>query len=285
MFVKVFTSILDSTLAEDYLTRHVFEDLLKLADRDGNVDMTAAAIARRTAVPIEIVTRAIEKLSQPDPESRSTDEDGRRLLPLDAHRSWGWQIVNYLNYRSIRDEDDRRAYFRERKRIQRSRPSQKSTDVQDMSNDVQDICGQSNNVTYADADAEIDISSNADTSAGDISLNQLELVTPASSPAASKSSALVKVWDHYILKTERNPKTYEFTAARKRKGLARLDECLKKTAGDLDKAAELMKVAIDAIAISDWHMGRDAKTNGKFYREWDDHLFGSYRSMEKWWNV
>lgn len=283
MFVKVFTSILDSTLAEDYLTRHVFEDLLKLADRDGNVDMTASAIARRTAVPIEIVTKAIEKLCQPDSESRSIDEDGRRLIPLDSHRSWGWQIVNYLNYRSIRDEDDRRVYFRERKRLQRSRGHQKSADVQDMSNDVLDICGQSNNVTHADADADVYISPNAVASVEDIPV-ELELLPPVNNQAASKSAVLTKVWEYYIVKTDRNPKTYEFTADRKKKGLARLEECLKK-AGDLEKAAELMIVAIDAIASSDWHMGRDAKTQGKFYREWDDHLFGSYKDMERWWNT
>src|SRR5580658_9178548 len=111
MFVKIFAQILDSSIAEDYLVRLVFEDLLKLADRDGLIDMTPGAISRRTSVPLEIVTRGIEKLSLPDPESRSPDEEGRRIVPIDTHRSWGWRVVNYLHYRNIRDEEARRTYF------------------------------------------------------------------------------------------------------------------------------------------------------------------------------
>ena len=94
MFAKVFTQILDSSIADDYLLRLVFEDFLKFADKDGIVDMTPSAIARSTHVPLEIVTRGIERLSQPDPESRSPGEDGRRIVLIDAHRSWGWRIVN-----------------------------------------------------------------------------------------------------------------------------------------------------------------------------------------------
>jgi hypothetical protein len=150
VFVKVFTQILDSSIADCYLTRFVFEDFLKLADKEGLVDMTASAIARRTNVPLEIVTRSIEKLSEPDPLSRSLDEDGRRIVPIDPQRPWGWRIVNYVHYRNIRDDEARKEYFRERKREQRGQ----FRNVQDMSKTVKDICGQSTNVTHADADAD-----------------------------------------------------------------------------------------------------------------------------------
>jgi hypothetical protein len=120
VFVKVFAQILDSSIAEDYLVRLVFEDLLKLANSDGVVDMTTPAIARRTNVPLEIVARGIEVLSQPDKESRSPDEEGRRIVLLDAHRPWGWRIVNYLHYRNIRDEEGRRAYMRDYMRNRRN---------------------------------------------------------------------------------------------------------------------------------------------------------------------
>jgi hypothetical protein len=40
MFAKIFTQIFDSSIAEDYQTRHVFEDLLKLCDINGVVDIT-----------------------------------------------------------------------------------------------------------------------------------------------------------------------------------------------------------------------------------------------------
>ncbi len=54
-----------------------------------------------------------------DEESRSKEADGKRLLPLDTNRNWGWQIVNYEHYRAIQDEEARRQYFRNAKRKQR----------------------------------------------------------------------------------------------------------------------------------------------------------------------
>lgn len=108
MFAKVFEQIFDSSIAEDYLVRLVFEDLLTLADVNGVVDKTPEALSRRTNVPIDIITRAIKVLEAPDPESRRPDEDGRRIKRLDEHRTWGWFIVNYEYYRKIASEEQRR---------------------------------------------------------------------------------------------------------------------------------------------------------------------------------
>lgn len=156
MFIKVFSQILDSTIADDWQVRHVFEDLLKLAEyKTGVIDMTPKAISRRTGIPLEIVLRAIDNLSQPDPGSRSIDEEGRRIVLLDKHRTWGWKIVNYEHYRNIRDEDDRRAYFRDRKRIQRTRTSDCLGQI-GQSKTVKEGQGQSNDVTYTDTDTDTD---------------------------------------------------------------------------------------------------------------------------------
>ena len=125
VFAKIFTQIFDSSISRDYMVRHVFMDLLVLADRDGVVDMTLDAISRRTNVPEEIVAHAIAELSKPDTKSRSKQEEGCRIVLLDSHRDWGWQIVNYDHYRHIRDEESRRAYFRDKKREYRA----KSTSV------------------------------------------------------------------------------------------------------------------------------------------------------------
>ena len=112
MFAKVFEQILDSSLAEEYQTRHIFMDLLVLANRFGEVDMTAEAIARRTNVPLQIIQDAICKLCKPDVNSRSTAHAGRRLIPLAAGRKWGWKIVNFMAYHNLRDEEARRDYMR-----------------------------------------------------------------------------------------------------------------------------------------------------------------------------
>lgn len=94
--------------------------------------------------------------------------------------------------------------------------------------------------------------------------------------------AVKAVFDYYLEVTNRSQKTYEFTRIRQQKGLSRLRECLKKTGGDLGRAKDLMQLAINGLATSDFHMGRDPK-NAKRYCEWEKHIFSSYEQMEGWW--
>lgn len=120
MFAKVFTQIFDSSIAEDYRVRFVFEDMLKLANQDGVVDMTHESISRRTNVPLEIIRIGIDSLESPDPKSRSKEHEGRRIVRLDEHRDWGWFIVNYHHYRELVSEEQRREKTKERVRKFRS---------------------------------------------------------------------------------------------------------------------------------------------------------------------
>jgi hypothetical protein len=121
VFAKVFRQIFESSIAEDYNCRRMFMDLLVLADSDGVVDMTTEAIARATNVPIEEVIRYLKELQQSDPRSRSKRAGGARIKPLDSRRDWGWKIVNHAHYRELRDEEGRRAYFRNYMRGKRAR--------------------------------------------------------------------------------------------------------------------------------------------------------------------
>jgi hypothetical protein len=127
MYAKVFASLWDGTLAEPYSRWAVFVFMLAHSDADGNLDMTAEAIARRSCVPLEEVRTAIAHMEAPDPSSRSSEEDGRRLVRIDGHREWGWHIVNYLKYRGLRDLDERRRQTREA--VSRHRVSQGKPDV------------------------------------------------------------------------------------------------------------------------------------------------------------
>lgn len=120
LYARVFVQILDSSLASDWQVRHVFEDFLKLAN-GGIVDMTREAIARRTNIPMEVLQKAITALESPDPSSRDAEEEGRRLVRLDDHRDWGWLIVNWEKYESIRCKYDEREKTAERVRRHRER--------------------------------------------------------------------------------------------------------------------------------------------------------------------
>jgi hypothetical protein len=155
VFAKIFAQIFDSSIAADYVVRHIFMDMLVLADRDGVVDMTLDAISRRTNVPEELVAHAIAELMKDDRKSRSHEEDGRRLVAIDSHRDWGWQIVNYEHYRNIRDEEARRTYFRDKQREQRAKSTTKSS-RQTLSNLVKDSPTKSKEVTQGEGEGEGD---------------------------------------------------------------------------------------------------------------------------------
>jgi hypothetical protein len=121
MFAKIFSSIYDSSIADDWKVRVVFQDMLILADKDGLLDITPQAIARRTNIPLRMIREAIPILEGDDPSSRSPDENGKRLIRLDPHRTWGWRIVNYIRYRESATKEMLRMAEADRKRAYRAK--------------------------------------------------------------------------------------------------------------------------------------------------------------------
>lgn len=121
LFAKIFQSIYDSSIADDWRTRIVFQDMIVLANEKGVLDMTPESFARRTNIPLDIVKEAIPKLESPDPTSRTPDHEGRRILRLDSHRPWGWQIVNFGRYRESANQAMLRMSEADRKRAYRAR--------------------------------------------------------------------------------------------------------------------------------------------------------------------
>lgn len=133
MYAKLFSSLYQGTLRGCPDEILVFTNLLAHADCTGLVDKHWRAIAEETGIDEARVKAAIKHLESPDPESRSPEMEGRRILPIDEHRAWGWQIVNHGKYRAIRNEEDRR----EQNRLaqQRWRDKQKVSDVSRVSPD------------------------------------------------------------------------------------------------------------------------------------------------------
>ena len=119
MYARVYEQIFSSSIMEEDLeTRYVWFCLLALSDRDGFVDMTIPAIARRINLHESVVIKAIDKFMMPDPSSRTDTQEGRRLEKI--RESFGWKIINYIHYRDLRNEENRREYMREYMRDKRS---------------------------------------------------------------------------------------------------------------------------------------------------------------------
>lgn len=131
MYGKLFAQMYDGTLGTKgpWQALVTFQQLIILADKHGDVDMTAEAIARRTTIPLDVVEVGLRALAEPDPHSRTPDEDGRRIVPLADNRGWGWHIVNYDKYRKIRSQEERREYMRAYQRDRRSKAKRVNQNV------------------------------------------------------------------------------------------------------------------------------------------------------------
>lgn len=146
MYGKLFRQMYDSTLAEDWRALITFQQLIILCDEQGVVDMTPGAISRTTNIPLDIIEPGLQRLEQPDPVSRSTSEDGRRIIRLDSDRPWGWRLVNYLYYRNLASKEDKR----EKDRLRIAEKRSQINNVADCSAVSPDVA----NVAHTEAEAK-----------------------------------------------------------------------------------------------------------------------------------
>ena len=104
-------------------TRIVWITMLALSDKHGVVEASVPGLADLSRVSEPATRRALAVLTAPDPDSRSLDEDGRRIVAVDG----GWLLVNHAKYRAKMNRDARRNYLTKKK--QESRARQKARDV------------------------------------------------------------------------------------------------------------------------------------------------------------
>lgn len=106
-FTKLFNTIVTSTIwQEDDNVRIVWITMLAIADAYGVVSASVPGLASIANVSLESTESALKNLESPDPYSRTKDFDGRRIQAIDG----GWQVLNYLKYRRMLSEEDRREY-------------------------------------------------------------------------------------------------------------------------------------------------------------------------------
>ena len=114
MYGKLFESIYDGTLYGKWEAIVTMQQLIVLASADGVIDMTPAAIAGKTSIPLEIIEKGLGILSEPDPHSRTPGSEGVRIQLLDNHRNWGWFLVNHEKYKNLKNLEDKRKADRDR---------------------------------------------------------------------------------------------------------------------------------------------------------------------------
>ena len=109
-FTKLFSGLVHSTVwREEMHVKVVWITMLALADRNGHVLASLPGLADASRVTLEQCQDALAKLAAPDVHSRTKLNEGRRIEEVDG----GWRLLNYLKYRNMRDEENRRQQVRE----------------------------------------------------------------------------------------------------------------------------------------------------------------------------
>jgi hypothetical protein len=132
VYVRVFSSLLDSSLNQNSFpveARWLFLVMLMIADEDrtGVVDMPVGRLAARAGMTLQQTKKALKLLSSPDHESRSDEQDGRRIIPMEEGKERGWCLVNWQKYKDIARAERRRENVR--KAVAAHRERQRNTDV------------------------------------------------------------------------------------------------------------------------------------------------------------
>ena len=110
MYTKLFASILDSTIwMESIGTRIVWITFLAAMDEDGYVSLSSVAnVAHRARVSLSEASDAVDRLESPDPHSKDTEHEGRRIERIDG----GFIVLNAKKYRELSRRNDERAKTR-----------------------------------------------------------------------------------------------------------------------------------------------------------------------------
>lgn len=99
-YVPLFDSVLDGTLFGKWPHTGIWTCLLSQVDQYGEIDMNPALLAAKIGVPVDLLLSCVRDFMQPDPGSRTKDNDGRRLELIDPDaRDWGWRVINHSKYR------------------------------------------------------------------------------------------------------------------------------------------------------------------------------------------
>lgn len=151
-FVKLYGSILDSTVWQESLpTKVVWITMLAMADAEGFVAASVPGLTKRAGVTRAQCESAIRVLSEPDPDSKTTDHEGRRIEAVDG----GWVILNHRKYRDLRTDTQIATAERVRKHRERQKESVTVTDVTDGNDEQRAVRAEEEEEAYTEADTSI----------------------------------------------------------------------------------------------------------------------------------
>lgn len=195
MYGKIFDTMYDGTLRADWQAMITLQQLIVLADQDGIIDMTIFSLHGRTGIPLDLLQHGIDYLSKPDPYSRSSTLEGRRITLLDPERNWGWEIVNYKHYRDLATREDKRQ--KDKVRIADKRAALKVS---------QGVAGSSiasegvANVAHTDVDVDVNVNTKNTSASSDAGNEIFYLSKKKRKLTGQQLKSFNKFWDMFNYK-------------------------------------------------------------------------------------
>ena len=152
-FTKLWSEITDSSIwNEDDKTRIVWITMLARMGPDYVVRASVGGLAHLARVKKEDCIKSLQILSDPDPDSRTSDFEGRRVEKVEG----GFFIINGKRWREQQTAESRREYMREY--MQRYRAKGKGVkNVKNVKNELA-VLGQEEAEEEAEAEAKENIS-------------------------------------------------------------------------------------------------------------------------------
>lgn len=144
-YTKLFNSIITSTVwREPKEVKILWITMLALADKYGEVAGSVPGLAAMAGLGVEETREALLALESPDRDSRTKDEEGRRVRPIDG----GWVLINHAKYREMMNADDRKEYLRKKQAEYRERVNKRKQE--NVSIPVTDVSDPSTLSTHAE---------------------------------------------------------------------------------------------------------------------------------------
>jgi hypothetical protein len=97
--------------------------MLAVADKNGEIQASIPGLARIAGVPVDDCRLAIAKFLSPDLDSRTKDDEGRRIENIDG----GWSLLNFRKYREMASKEDSQSQEAARKARYRAKLARNNT--------------------------------------------------------------------------------------------------------------------------------------------------------------
>mgnify|MGYP001616820541 CR=1 FL=1 len=117
-YTKLFEAILASSIWErDPETCKVWVTLLAMKNKENKVEASLKSLAHFARISVEKTAEAVAEFEGPDPDSRSQENEGRRIRRVEG----GWLILNGERYQKMLSVEERREYNAAKQREYRYR--------------------------------------------------------------------------------------------------------------------------------------------------------------------